>query len=65
MRSVAQSRSIEVHGSIWVVERLMVSQVIPPSRACDALERLLETNPRVPIFEIEKRLKAWRRMIDP
>lgn len=60
LRKAAQSDGVEVHGTIYVIDKLVEHQLLTPSLAVDKLELLYSINPRQPKLEIEKRLKMWR-----
>jgi len=60
LRKQAQKDGLEVHGALWLLDRLVEHAVIPPARAADCLELMLRRNARLPHVECLARLKLWR-----
>jgi predicted nucleic acid-binding protein len=54
MREVAEKMSLEVHGSIWVIRKLINSNLITTDKAIALLKQLLMINSWLPKNEIEK-----------
>ncbi len=62
LRRHAESRGIEVHGILWVLETLVDHGSISPLNAADRLEKLLERGISwLPREECRKRLAKWRK----
>jgi predicted nucleic acid-binding protein len=62
LRRQAESRGIEVHGILWMLETLIDHGSISPLTAADRLERLLERNVSwLPREECKRRLAQWRK----
>jgi len=60
LRKEAEHQKIEVHGSIWVIEKMNLNGVISNTKAIDKLELLKEINIRLPekrINDLIKKLK--------
>ena len=60
LRKQAQKDGLEVHGSLWLLDRLVEHAVIPPKRAADCLDSILLKNARLPHAESQARLQHWR-----
>ena len=60
MREVAENMGIEVHGSIWVIDELINSELISKGKAIELFEQLLETNSWLPGNEIERRINKLK-----
>ena len=63
LRTTAQSVKLEVHGHLWVFDRMVAADTITGTRACEKLSELCETiNPKLglPKAECAKRIKLWR-----
>ena len=60
LRKAALADGIEVHGTIYIVDKLVEHKFLTPALAADKLELLYSINPRQPKLEIEDRLKMWR-----
>ena len=60
LRRKATQNGIEVHGILYVFDKLVEHGVITTSTARSALEFLSHHNKRLPKSEIEKRLALWK-----
>ena len=58
LRRVAESLGVEVHGVLWILDRL-VDAALPRGRAARALEKILARGSRLPEVEVRKRLDRW------
>lgn len=61
LRLEAEEHGIEVHGSIWVVEKLAEENILNKSKAITLLEKLKTINDRLPIEEIDKIIKKLNK----
>lgn len=59
LRSAATKMSVDVHGIIYVIDKLVDKQLISKKTAADKLMQLKMSNPRLPQSEIDKRIKLW------
>ena len=59
LRLVAHSQKVICHGSIWLLEQLIVRGTIPPPEAAVALSRMLSLGRRLPVDECKKRIEDW------
>lgn len=62
LRAFAKEQQMEVHGHLWVFDRMVESDTITGTRACQKLSELCETiNPKLglPKAECAKRIKLW------
>lgn len=53
----AKDHGVEVHGSIWVIEKLVEENILDKSKAIALLEQLKTVNDRLPMEEIDKVIK--------
>lgn len=60
LRVLAKCRGVEVHGVLWLLDRLLEQGLREASRAADALEAMLAVGARLPLGECEARIKLWR-----
>ena len=60
LRTVSVFDGVEVHGVIYVFDRLVELDVISRQVAVEKLQRLYSINPRLPKEEIEKRINLWK-----
>jgi hypothetical protein len=51
---------IEVHGSIWIFDKLVMDGILAPKKAANKLKLLASQIMRLPADEIEKRLQNWQ-----
>ncbi|MEM6963930.1 MAG: hypothetical protein AAF573_04125 [Bacteroidota bacterium] len=59
LRKLAQSNGVEVHGSLWLLDELLIQNILNKMEACQAVKRLVETNNRLPKDECQKRISSW------
>jgi len=62
LRSIAVAETIEVHGTLWLVESLVVADVLSADMAADGLEVMLAVGRRLPVRETTERIERFRRM---
>lgn len=55
----AKNLSLDVHGSLWILDRLLEASMITKRIASSKLKDLMSINPRLPVKECQKRLKRW------
>ena len=60
LRKQAQRDGLEVHGALWLLDRLVEHAVVSPKRAADCLDSILLKNARLPHAECQARLQKWR-----
>jgi len=60
MKEIAEKLGLEVHGSIWVIDELIINHLISPGKAIELLELLIATNRWLPKNEIEKRISSLK-----
>jgi hypothetical protein len=56
---ISQQDGIDVHGLLWVIDKIVQLNIISPARAAQALQEMLNQNARLPKKECEYRLKVW------
>jgi hypothetical protein len=57
LKKEALDHGVEVHGSIWVIEKMVEENTLVPSKAIELLDRLKTVNDRLPMEEIDKIIK--------
>ncbi|MBN1338620.1 MAG: hypothetical protein JXA03_04815 [Bacteroidales bacterium] len=60
LRSEAEEQGLEVNGSLWVIKKLLETNVISPAIAAELLEKLKIVNNSLPKDEIEKLIKKYK-----
>lgn len=59
LRKLAQQEGLPVHGTLWLLDWMVESDVIPPGQAAEALKRMLSCGSRFPRAECKKRFQGW------
>ena len=59
LTKVAKNLDLDVHGSLWILDRLLDASLITKRIAYHKLKDLMSINPRLPVIECQKRLKRW------
>ena len=59
LTNVAKNLNLDVHGSLWILDRLLEASMITRRIAYSKLKDLMSINPRLPVRECQKRLKRW------
>ncbi|QQC63808.1 PIN domain-containing protein [Paraburkholderia ginsengisoli] len=59
LRALAQREKVQVHGVLWLLDRMVEHNVIAAARAALALRTMLEKNARFPERECQLRLERW------
>ena len=53
-----------MHGIIYVIDQLVKEGILAKRIAISKLKQLRKSNPRLPMNEIEKRIKQWEKEIN-
>lgn len=65
LRMTAVAQHLEVHGTLWIMDRLVAEGVLQPALAADRLEALMRRTGReqryLPKGDCESRISRWRR----
>lgn len=59
LRKAAEARAIEVHGTLWILDRLVEAEALAPKVAAAKLAHLLSLERHLPKAECLTRLKQW------
>lgn len=59
LKTMAESKGLEAHGIIWLMDKIRECSILPVSDCCEALRELMRINKRLPIIECEERIKNW------
>lgn len=60
LRKQAVRDGLEVRGALWLLDRLVDQQLIPPARAAAGLSSMLARGARLPEAECEARMALWK-----
>ena len=64
LRKASLIDGVEVHGIIYVIDQLVKEGILAKRIAISKLKQLRKSNPRLPMNEIEKRIKQWEKEIN-
>lgn len=59
LRHCAEQRSLKVRGTLWLLDQMIESNVLPPKKAAAALLRMIKAGRRLPVADREARLAKW------
>jgi predicted nucleic acid-binding protein len=59
LRKKAAEAGLEVHGSLWLLDKLVKQSLVDIPGACAALRSLMKKNPRLPIAACKEREAKW------
>ena len=60
LRSAGDEEGLEVRGVLWLLDRMVDSQVLTGSKAIAALQLMLKSGRRLPQFECERYIQVWQ-----
>ena len=60
LRKLAIADGVEVHGTLYIFDKMVEHMILTPVAAADSLELLNQINHRLPKSEVDLRLKRWR-----
>lgn len=60
LRQAGKERRVDVHGLLWILDRMVDRKILTPSRAADKLGLLRSGGSRLPEGEVNLRLDRWR-----
>ncbi len=64
LRKVVQRDDVEVHGILYVLDKMLELKVINHETAISKLQGLFSVNSRLPKDEIDKRLELWKAALN-
>ena len=59
LRTIAEEVGLTVHGILWILDELVMRNLLIPRRAAQALRDILIKKSRLPQNECVRRFKAW------
>jgi predicted nucleic acid-binding protein len=60
VRKGGQSLSIDVRGLLWVIDELVVRELLRTAEAAVRLERVVDAGAHLPAEQVQARLQRWR-----
>lgn len=64
LKNAALKSGVDVHGILYVIDKLVEHHLLSKINASKKLEELYMLNPRLPKTEIDRRIKLWREDIN-
>ena len=61
LRKISEKQGLDVHGIIWVFDKMVEFELISAIKAAEKLESLLNFNKRLPVHECQVRIKKWKK----
>ncbi|MBN1919253.1 MAG: PIN domain-containing protein [Verrucomicrobia bacterium] len=65
LRRIAEARTIEVHGTLWLLTQMVDKELLRRTEAADALDLMRAAGSRVPAEEADRLLTLWRKPGSP
>lgn len=60
LNDLAKARRLPVHGVLWLLDEMVLQQVLTNTQAAEALLKMLAQGARLPQVECQNRLDRWR-----
>ena len=60
LRGISSLDGVEVHGILFIFDKMVEHKALTPAIAADKLTLLYSINPRLPKTEVDLRIKLWR-----
>lgn len=60
LREAAEREGVEVHGTLWLVDRMVEASLLDLRGATEALLAMRRAGRRLPAEELERRLRTWK-----
>lgn len=61
LREAAETEGVEVHGTLWLLDRMVASGAVTEREAAAGLKAMMQAARRLPKDEVERRLRRWAR----
>ncbi len=61
LRKLAESRGVTVHGTLWILDELILYRILSPIEAAEVLRQILNSGSRLPQEECDRRFKRWKQ----
>ncbi len=63
LKEIASGKNLEIHGTLWIVEQMIISKKLNSKIAIKKLKKLKDTNPRAPKKEIKNLIERIRNFV--
>lgn len=61
LRETAEREGVEVHGTLWLVDRMVEASLLNLQGATEALLAMGRAGRRLPAEELERRIRLWKK----
>jgi hypothetical protein len=61
LRVAAETEGVEIHGTLWLMERLLEARIVPIERVVVAYDAMKRDGSRLPWHEVEAQIGRWRQ----
>jgi predicted nucleic acid-binding protein len=61
LRSAAESEGVKVHGTLWLIDRMVESDLLERREAIVKLLLMVQAGRRLPAEEVDRRLRIWKQ----
>lgn len=59
LRKQAKADGLQVHGALWLLDQMVMHQIIEPKNAATSLQSMLDSGAWLPMDDSQKRLTLW------
>jgi predicted nucleic acid-binding protein len=59
LNELAKAQGLAVHGVLWILDEMVIHQVLTANQAAIALREMLDQGARLPDIECQKRFESW------
>jgi hypothetical protein len=59
LKKAADKESVQVHGTLWLLDKMLNEKIIHPAEARNAFQRMKEAGSRLPWDKVENLLYGW------
>jgi len=63
LREIAQSLSLQVRGTLWILNELVEQGLLETAEAIQSLELLMKINTRLPLQDCQKLIAKWGKSV--
>lgn len=60
LREAAEAEGVEVHGTLWITDMLVESEIVAPEEAARSLQLMVAADRHLPKREVQRRIKRWQ-----
>jgi hypothetical protein len=59
LNELAKAQGLAVHGVLWILDEMVIHQVLTANQATIALREMLDQGARMPDIECQMRFESW------